>query len=650
MNMTVLSGLEAGSAEPLGATWDGRGINFALFSANGEQVELCLFDETGRREVRRLTLPARTGDIWHGYLAGARPGLKYGYRVHGPYAPGRGHRFNPHKLLLDPYARAITGAFTWHRANFAYDLDSPSGDLSFETTDNAPFVPKGIVTPPSAANLSRLETPWHDTVIYEMHVKGMTQRHPDVPAPLRGTFAALTAPAIVDHMRSLGVTAIELLPVFAFADETHLVRRGLANYWGYNPVSFFALDPRYLAGGGLREVVDIYHAAGIEVLVDVVYNHTAEGDRLGPTLSLRGIDNASYYWLDDHGNDVNYSGCGNTLNVCHPQVQRLVLDSLKHLAWSTGIDGFRFDLAATLARTPRGFCLDTSLAAMIARDPQLSALKLIAEPWDVGGHILGHLPPPWREWNDRYRDTMRAFWRGDAHMAGRAATALAGSSNDMRAPLRGINFITAHDGFTLEDLVSYARKHNDANGEGGRDGTDHNLSANYGAEGPDESLRPLRDRQKRNFIASLMLSQGVPMMLAGDEFGQTQGGNNNAYCQDNDTTWLDWGLLEANRDLVDFVRQVIALRKSYPALRREAFFTGDNDIIWLRPDGAPMTETDWNDPARYAFGFMIAGQLLIYVNANEESVAFVPPKGRWRAVLCTGDGGRSLTVLERNDD
>jgi isoamylase len=635
--MTVLGGLEAGTAEPLGATWDGRGINFALFSAHGEKVELCLFDDTGTREMRRLPLPGRTGDIWHGYLAGGRLGQVYGYRVHGPYAPERGHRFNPHKLLLDPYARALTGRFLWHSANFN------------DPADNTAFVPKGIVTAPPEPAHPRLEIPWRDTVIYEMHVKGMTQRHPGIGAAKRGTLAALMTPEIIDYVHSLGVTAVELLPVFAFTDETHLVQKGLRNYWGYNPVSFFAAEPLY--GDGLREMVAAYHAAGIEVILDVVYNHTGEGDRLGPTLSLRGIDNASYYWLDADFEYVNYSGCGNTLNVCHPQVQRLVMDSLRHWAAATGVDGFRFDLAGTLARTRDGFCADSSLLSLIGRDPELGKLKLIAEPWDIAGHFLGRLPAPWREWNDRYRDTARAYWRGDERMVGRMATAIAGSSDVVSAPLHSINFITAHDGFTLEDLVSYNEKDNEANGEENRDGASHNLSFNHGTEGrtSDPAVRRLRLQQKRNFIASLMLSQGVPMLLAGDEFGQTQRGNNNAYCQDNETAWLDWALVAENEELILFTRDAIAFRKAHLELRREAFFTGEGDIVWLRPDGQKMTEADWNDPMCRAFGFMIEGRLIVYLNACANPVQLALPAGSWRTVLATGKSGHALTVLERID-
>ncbi|MGE4063032.1 MAG: glycogen debranching protein GlgX [Rhodospirillaceae bacterium] len=633
--MTVLGGLEAGTAEPLGATWDGRGINFALFSANGEKVELCLFDETGTRELRRLPMPGRTGDVWHGYLAGGRLGQVYGYRVHGPFAPERGHRFNPRKLLLDPYARAITGPFRWHQANFDGELD------------NSEIVPKGIVTQSSAAPDTRLDIPWRQTVIYEMHVKGMTQRHPAVPASQRGTFAALRAPEIIEHVRSLGVTTVELLPVFAFSDETHLGTRGLSNYWGYNPVSFFACEPRY--GAGLAGLVAAYHAAGIEVILDVVYNHTAEGDALGPTLSLRGIDNASYYWLGEAGEYVNFSGCGNTLNVCHPQVQRLVLDSLKQWASETGVDGFRFDLAGTLGRTRDGFSAGASLIGMIGRDPELCKLKLIAEPWDAAGHFLGQFPEPWREWNDRYRDTVRAYWRGDEGMTGRMATAVSGSSDVVAAPLRSINFVTAHDGFTLEDLVSYNEKHNAANGEENRDGTNHNLSSNHGAEGPveDPTIRGLRYRQKCNFIASLMLSQGVPMLLAGDEFGQTQRGNNNAYCQDNETAWLDWNLAMENVELIRFTQEAIALRRRHGALRREAFFTGTGDITWLREDGEPMTESDWNDPRRRSLAFLIGSDLLVLMNSGPDPLQPVLPSGAWRKVLATGEGGHCLAVLER---
>jgi glycogen operon protein len=619
--MTLLGGLEMGMAEPRGATWDGRGINFALFSAHAEKVELCLFDETGTQELRRLALPGRTGDVWHGYLAGGRPGQIYGYRVHGPYAPERGHRFNSNTLLLDPYARKITATFTWHAANL---------DMS----DNAAVVPKGIVVSDPEPVTARPNTPWRDTVIYEMHVKGMTWRHPGLRDHQRGTFEGLASPPIISYLKQLGVTAVELLPIYAFTDETHLARAGLSNYWGYNPVSFFASAPRY--GNGLREMVAAYHAAGIEVILDVVYNHTGEGDRLGPTLSFRGIDNASYYWLDDAFPEdyVNYSGCGNVLNVSHPEVQRLVLESLRYWARTAGVDGFRFDLAGILARTRGGFCAETSLLSLIGRDPELSKLKLIAEPWDLAGHFLGKLPAPWREWNDRYRDAVRGFWRGDRGTAGAMATALAGSSDVTPAPLRGINFVTAHDGFTLHDLVSFNEKHNEANGEENRDGTNHNLSRDHGAD---------KDRRKRAIIASLMLSQGVPMLLAGDEFGQTQGGNNNAYCQDNETTWLDWNLTEKNAGLVAFARAAIALRKAYPELRRDVFFTGEGDITWLRPDGITMADADWG--ASQAFGFKIADRLLVWLNAGDP-VEFLNPPGGWREVLRV-EG--AVIVLERFD-
>lgn len=621
--MTVPIGLEAGRAEPLGATCDGRGVNFALFSAHAEKVELCIFDPTGQREVRRLPLPVRTGDVWHGYLAGARSGLIYGYRVHGPYAPERGHRFNAAKVLLDPYARRVTGSFKWLPENFG-------------EADNAAVVPKGVVTEELVfAQTLRPETPWRDTVIYEMHVKGMTQRHPDVPVRQRGTFAGLAAPAVLDHLHRLGVTAVELLPIFAFTDETHLVRAGLTNYWGYNPISFFASEPRY--GEGLWEMVEVYHAAGIEVILDVVYNHTGEGDRFGPTLSLRGIDNASYYWLDQSGEYENFAGCGNVLNMNHPQVRRLVCDSLRYWARSTGVDGFRFDLAAALGRTPSGFRAQDSLISLISDDPELGRLKLIAEPWDAEHNLLGQFPPPWREWNDRARDAARGFWRGDAGMAGRLATAICGSSDVMRAPLVGINFITCHDGFTLQDLVSFDEKKNAANGEDNRDGSNHNLSRDFGADG---------GAVKRAMLATLMLSQGVPMILAGDEFGQTQAGNNNAYCQDNETTWLDWSLADKNEDFLAFAARAISLRKRWPELRRETFFTGAGDVTWLRPEGGVMNDADWNDSARHAFGFLIADRLLVFLNAGDP-IAFSYPPGAWHEVLSVE--GR-LRILERIDE
>lgn len=659
--------LEAGRPEPLGATCDGDGVNFALFSAAAEQVALCLFDADGRAEIARHPLPGRTGDVWHGFLPGAGPGLVYGYRVDGPYRPRDGHRFNPHKLLLDPYARRLTGALVWHSANFAYWFGS-GNDMTFDRRDNAAYVPKGVVAPPETAGQAAAgpSTAWADTVVYELHVRGMTLRHPGVPERWRGRLSGLATPAVIDHLTGLGVTAVELMPIFAFADETHLARRGLVNYWGYNPYNFFAVEPRYLTPGAERElrgVVDRLHEAGIEVILDVVFNHTGEGDRLGPTLSFRGIDNASYYRLapDDPRDYVNVTGCGNTLDTNHPMVQRLVLDALRHWAGTADIDGFRFDLGLTLGRDGDGhFDPDHPLLAAIAADPVLCGVKLIAEPWDLGpgGHRLGAFAHGWAEWNDRFRDDTRAFWRGDAGAVGGLATRLAGSSDLFqpvgRPPQAGINFITAHDGFTLADLVSYADKHNHANGEDNRDGHAHNLSANWGVEGPtdDAHVRTIRARLTRSLLATLFLSQGVPMLLAGDEIGRTQQGNNNAYCQDTPMSWLDWDLGDEQHRLLAFVQRLIALRRSHPAFRRTAFFTGapqaagaDKDITWLRPDGTEMAETDWTHHDRKTLGCRLGaadggGPLLLLLNAGRAEVFFVltAPAGvrHWSVLLDTG--------------
>lgn len=652
--MTV--GLEAGSPEPLGASWDGRGVNFALFSAHGEKVDLCLFERDSRQESRRLSLPARTGDIWHGYLPGAAPGLSYGYRVHGPYRPTDGHRFNAHKVLVDPYARALTGPVTSHAANFAYCLEHPDTDLSFDTQDNAAFVPKGIVVGPQAALWPGPDIPWADTIIYELHVKGMTQRHPSVSARHRGRLAGLAAPAIIDHLARLGVTAVELMPIFPFADEPHLVAKGLSNYWGYNPYCFFAVDPRYLtakASDEFRELVNALHRAGLEVILDVVYNHTAEGNRLGPTLSLRGIDNASYYWLDPENRReyVNHSGCGNTLNVTHPQVQRLILDSMRAWTAEMEVDGFRVDLAATLGRTSDGFDPAAPLFKAISADPILSNVKIIVEPWDSSGHHLGGFPRRWREWNDRYRDVARRFWRGDGSQVAEMATRIAGSSDLFHNPLESINFIASHDGFTLRDVVTYTRKQNDANGEDGRDGSSENYSWNCGAEGPteDSEIRRLRSQQMRNLLATLLLSQGVPMLSAGDEFGRTQGGNNNAYCQDNLISWLEWSTLDGDAvQLLDFVTRVINLRKAAPALRRQTFFKGEDsvtiskDVTWLHPAGHEIAVADWENQELRCFGFILGEvmpRITALLNAGADLIDFHLPlrrsPGSWRVEIDT---------------
>jgi len=658
---------------PLGAAWDGVGVNFALFSAHATKVELCLFDPSGE-ERERITLPEYTDEIWHGYLPDVRPGQLYGYRVHGPYDPHAGHRFNPNKLLLDPYAKQIVGELTWNDALFGYTIGHPEADLSFDERDSAPYMPRSRVIDPAFTwgHHGPPRTSWDHTVIYETHVRGYTMRHPHVPESQRGTFAGLGNSKVIDYMSSLGVSAIELLPVHAFVDDQHLLDAGLRNYWGYNTIGFFAPHPRYLASGVVsefKEWVARMHQAGLEVLLDVVYNHTAEGNELGPTLSMRGIDNASYYRLtDDRRHYVNYTGTGNTLNLNHSRVQQLVTDSLRYWATEMRVDGFRFDLATILAREPHGFDQSGSFLDSCRQDPVLSQVKLIAEPWDLGpgGYQTGGFPPGWGEWNDHFRDTTRAFWRGDDGKLAGLATRLTGSAdlfaNRGRRPYASVNFVTAHDGFTLNDLVTYAVKHNEANGEDNRDGTDNNLSANYGVEGPtDEAdIVAVRLQQMRNMLATVLLSQGTPMLLAGDEFARTQQGNNNAYCQDNEITWIDWEAAANAGDLVDFVRQLIRLRRSHPLLRRNRFLTdkpdaetGIRDVVWLTPDGDEMTQEAWDDPARRCLGMLLDGRaprssvqrtgasstLLLLLNAHRHALTFQRPAsladGHWRLLVTT---------------
>jgi isoamylase len=646
----VIDALEFGRDTPLGAHWDGHGVNFALFSAHGEKVELCLFDADGTREITRMVLPGRTGDVWHGYLAGALPGLLYAYRVYGPYRPEQGHRFNSHKLLVDPYARAVNGPVRWNEANFAYRFGDPAGDATFDTRDSAPYIPKSVVVAPRAATRHSLpDTPWAETILYELHVKGMTYKHPDVPRERRGTFAGLSTPAVIAHLKRIGVTAVELMPIFAFADETPLAMRGRTNYWGYNPYAFFAVEPRYcVSDDDFDTLVTRYHDAGLEVILDVVFNHTAEGDGLGPTLSWRGIDNASYYWLDpdDRSHYVNYSGCGNTLNVLHPQTQRLILDSLGTWA-ALGVDGFRFDLAPILGHTAAGFTPDAPLFQAIAADPALARLKMIAEPWDLSGYHMGRYPPHWGEWNDRYRDSVRRFWRGDPGQLPELATRIAGSSDLLARPNASINFVASHDGRTLRDIVTYAEKHNAANGENNRDGNPDEIAWNGGVEGPtnDEVVSHFRERQQRNLIATLFLSLGVPMLLGGDEMGRTQAGNNNAYCQDNETSWIDWAAAAKYQGLLDFLRRVIAVRKTTPAFARDLFFKGNvdardgSDIVWLSPEGREMTVADWHDPRNCCIGYWLpdhAHGILVVLNAAPHRMSFSLPAGKdWIAVLDT---------------
>jgi isoamylase len=668
-----------GNPYPLGATWDGSGVNVALFSENAEGVEFCFFDEEGHE--RRVPVSERTDQVWHVYLPQARPGLRYGFRVHGPWAPSAGQRFNPAKLLLDPYARAITGTVQWSDALFGYTVGHPEADLARDERDSARGMPKGVVidTAFTWGGDRPPRIPWNETVIYELHVKGFTTRHPDVAKELRGTYGGLVSPAALDYLRTLGVTAVELMPIHHFVSDKYLVDRGLRNYWGYNSLGFFAPDIRYASGRGagdqvreFKTMVKTLHEAGIEVILDVVYNHTAEGNHLGPTLSFRGIDNAAYYRLvpDDRRYYMDYTGTGNTLNMTHPRTLQLIMDSLRYWIQEMHVDGFRFDLASALARELDDVDRLGAFFDIIHQDPVISQVKLIAEPWDLGegGYQVGNFPVLWAEWNGVYRDTVRAFWKGDEGQAGGMAYRLTGSSDlygrGGRRPYASINFVTAHDGFTLNDLVSYNDKHNEANTEGNRDGHDHNLSWNCGVEGPTDDVKvlELRARQMRNFIATLLLSQGVPMLSGGDESARTQAGNNNAYCQDNELSWFDWKLDRRRRELLEFVRYVVALRRKHPVLRRRQFFFGRRirglevkDLSWLRPDGKEMTDEDWTNPFTRAFALRLAGEAIteidargervvddtftILLNAYHEPIDFVLPAhrrgSRWEVVLDT---------------
>ncbi|WP_268815754.1 glycogen debranching protein GlgX [Tabrizicola flagellatus] len=601
---------------PMGASLTGDGVNFAVFSAHAERIELCLFTPDGRKELARLPITERDGDIWHIEVCGLTVGAVYGFRAYGPYAPEQGHRFNPHKLLLDPYARALEGRLKWSDALMGYRIGSPRGDLSFDTRDSAFAVPKAVVTDPSFTwgNDQPPRTPRCETLIYEAHVKSMTALHPGVDKGLRGTYLGLSCDPVIDHLQKLGVTAIELLPVQSFIDDRFLVSRGLRNHWGYNTLCFFAPEPRYMSQGALWEVqtmVRRFHAAGIEVILDVVYNHTAEGDEWGPTLSYRGLDNASYYRLAGGGRHyVNDAGTGNTLNLTHPMVLRMVMDSLRYWVEAVHVDGFRFDLATTLGREAHGFDPNGGFFDAIRQDPVLSRVKLIAEPWDLGpgGYQLGAYPHPFHEWNDRFRDGVRRFWKGDAGLTRDLAARLLGSAERFdhsgRAATSSINYVTSHDGFTLEDLVSYTVKRNFANGEDNRDGHHENHSDNLGVEGPtkDATVLAARALRKRNLLATLFLSQGVPMLLAGDEIGHSQGGNNNAYAQDNEISWLDW--TKADADLLTFVRRLSALRRALPVLRQRRFLharprlsDGLPDVIWRRANGTVPQSEEWHDPA-----------------------------------------------------
>ncbi len=666
-----------GRPYPLGATWDGAGVNFAIFSEHAEKVELCIFDSRGTRELRRVTLPEYTDQVWHGYLPEVERGALYGYRVYGPYDPENGHRFNHHKLLIDPYAKQLYGTVRWTDANFGYRVGSSRQDLSFDRRDNAAAMPKCVVvdTAFTWGNDDRLMRRWHELIVYETHVRGYTIKHPLVSPEVRGTFAGLSTPAIVEYLVRLGITAIELLPIHAAADDRHLVERRLRNYWGYNTIGFFAPDPRYLSGSSLGEfktMVKRMHAAGIEVILDVVYNHTGEGNHLGPTLSLRGIDNKNYYRLREGGRYyTDYTGCGNTLDLSHPRTLQLVTDSLRYWVNEMHVDGFRFDLAPALGRREGDFAQSSAFLSTLQQDPVLSRVKLIAEPWDLspGGYQLGNFPPGWSEWNDRYRDSVRRFWQGNDGMIGELASRFTGSSDIFghhgRRPRASVNFITAHDGFTLEDLVSYNDKHNEANGEENRDGHSANYSWNCGAEGETDDPRVLhlRQQQKRNMLATLLLSQGIPMLLAGDEIGHTQNGNNNAYCQDNDISWLSWSDAQRDPDLLEFVRELIAIRKAHPVFRRPHYFGGGEsgpsglkDITWVDPSGQEMSPEKWHDAGCRVLGAMIGGDtgdrfislrgypefddtFLMLMNAHDHDMNFtlptVPSYAGWKVLFDT---------------
>jgi len=673
-----------GKPYPLGSNWDGEGVNFALFSEHAEKVELCLFDPAGRRELHRIPVKEQTDQVWHCYLPEARPGLLYGYRVYGPYDPAKGHRFNHNKLLLDTYAKQIVGDLKWSDSHFGYRIGHRLEDLSFDRRDSAPGMLKSMVVDPAFTwgTDQLLRTPWHKSTIYELHVRGFTIRHSRVPAALRGTYAGLATAPVIDYLLKLGITAIELMPVHYFVDDRQLVAKGLRNYWGYNTIGFFAPMSRYLATGSISEfktMVKTMHSAGIEVILDVVYNHTAEGNQLGPTLSFRGIDNSVYYrtLADNPRYYMDYTGTGNTLNMRHPRVLQLIMDSLRYWVLDIHVDGFRFDLAATLARELHEVDKLGAFLDIIHQDPVLSQVKLIAEPWDLGegGYQVGKFPVGWAEWNDRYRDVVRSYWKGDGGQIGELAYRITGSSDlyarSGRRPYASINFVTAHDGFTLQDLVSYNQKHNEANGEENRDGTDNNRSWNCGVEGPtdDPAILALRARQKRNFLATLLLSQGVPMLLGGDALGHTQQGNNNAYCQDNEISWINWEDPNVDKELIAFVRKVIALRKYHPVFRRRHFFQGRaikgagvKDILWLRPDGSEMTDEEWNQEHARTLGMFLSGSavdemdergqlltdenFLLLMNAHHEEVPFTLPSAAsgmlWVSVLdthCATGGG-----------
>jgi glycogen operon protein len=673
------SRIKEGYPHPRGATWDGKGTNFSIFSAHATKVEVCIFDADGLREVERIELPEYTNQIWHGYLPDVQPGTAYGFRVHGPYEPDAGHRFNPNKLLLDPYAYAQVGELKWNPALFGYQLES-GDDLTFDDRDSAPFMPKCLVVDPSfdwSGERGRKHIPFDDTLIYELHVRGYTKLHPSLSEHLRGTYAGLANKDVVDYIKALGVTSLELLPIHIFVNESHLLEKGLTNYWGYNTIGFFAPDPRYSSVRDslreFKEMVARVHEAGLEVILDVVYNHTAEGNEHGPTLSFKGIDNSSYYRLlpDQKRYYINDTGTGNTLNLSHPRVIQMVTDSLRYWVEEMNVDGFRFDLGTILAREPNGFDNQSGFLKACSQDPILGKVKLIAEPWDCGpgGYQVGGFPPGWAEWNDNFRDTVRDFWRGEAPAS--ALTPRLCASGDIfnyqgRRPWTCVNFVTAHDGFTLRDLVSYNDKHNEANGEDNKDGASDNRSWNCGAEGPteDAEINRLRERQLRNMLATLLLSQGTPMLPAGDEFGRTQRGNNNAYCQDNEISWLNWDVDEKGGALIRFTKKLARLRHTYPILRRNRFLTGEyneelevKDLTWINANGGEMDNSHWGDSNMRCFGMLIDGRaqttgirqrgkeatMLVVVNGHHDAVQFTLPE-------CSGGSRWSLLIDTNTQD
>ncbi|GAA4916126.1 glycogen debranching protein GlgX [Mucilaginibacter defluvii] len=671
-----------GKPYPLGATWDGEGVNFTLYADNATGVELCLFDSPeSQTESKKIKLYERSHQVWHVYLPGVKPGQLYGYRVHGPYEPQNGHRFNPNKLLLDPYAKAIAGVIDWHDSLFAYQVGHPDEDLSYSEEDSAPYIPKSVVIDNNFdwGDDAPPRTPYHQSVIYEAHVRGLTMQHPEIPEDIRGSYAAIAHPAIIKHLQDLGITAIELMPIHQFVNDRYLVEKGLRNYWGYNSIGFFAPDVRYsssgVTGGQVSEfknMVKELHKAGIEVILDVVYNHTGEGNQMGPTLSFKGVDNASYYRLvdDDKRFYMDYTGTGNTLNAMLPNVLRYIMDSLRYWITEMHVDGFRFDLASTLARELHEVNRLSAFFDIIHQDPIISQVKLIAEPWDVGegGYQVGKFPPGWVEWNGKYRDCIRDYWRGADSMLGEFAQRFTGSpdlyQDDYRRPTASINFITAHDGFTMHDLVSYNEKHNDANGEDNNDGESHNRSWNCGAEGEtdDESVNELRAQQKRNFMSTLFLSQGVPMLVAGDEMGRTQGGNNNAYCQDNEISWVNWE--NADKELLEFTQKLIHFRREHPNFRRRRWFQGQpakgqqlEDIAWFLPEGDEMSEENWSHDFAKSLAVFLNGKGIhslgakgerivddsyyVIFNAFHEAIDYKLPAEKfgkkWKVVLNTAD-------------